>query len=66
MPKMKTNKSAAKRFKVTARGKLKRRKANKSHLNEEKPARRKRRLRKPTILCKEEAKRVKRLLPYAF
>ncbi len=66
MPKMKTNKSAAKRFKVTAKGKIKRRKANKSHLNEEKPAKRKRRLRRPAILAKEEVKRVKKLLPYAF
>ncbi len=66
MPKMKTNKSAAKRFKVTGKGKVKRMRANKSHLNEEKPAKRKRRLRRPTVLKKEELKRVKRLLPYAF
>lgn len=66
MPKMKTNKSAAKRFKVTATGKLKRRRANKSHLNEEKPSKRKRRLRKPSVVGKEDYKRIKRLLPYAF
>ncbi len=66
MPKMKTNKSAAKRFKITGTGKIKRRKANRSHLNEEKPSKRKRRLRRPAILSKEEVKRVKKLLPYAF
>ncbi|HDD52492.1 MAG: 50S ribosomal protein L35 [Aquificota bacterium] len=66
MPKMKTNRSAAKRFKVTASGKLKRRKAGKSHLLEEKPARRKRRLRKAALVGKEEMERMKRLLPYAF
>lgn len=66
MPKMKTNKSAAKRFKVTANGKLKRRKANRSHLNEEKPSKRKRRLRRPALVGKEDFKRIKRLLPYAF
>ncbi|BAT71090.1 large subunit ribosomal protein L35 [Thermosulfidibacter takaii ABI70S6] len=66
MPKMKTNKSAAKRFKITGTGKVKRRKANRSHLNEEKPAKRKRRLRKPAVLKKTELKKVQRLLPYAF
>lgn len=64
--KMKTNRSAAKRFKVTGSGKLKRRKAGKSHLLEEKPARRKRRLRKSALVGKEEMERMKRLLPYAF
>ncbi len=64
--KMKTNRSAAKRFKVTGSGKLKRRKAGKSHLLEEKPARRKRRLRRPALVGKEEMERMKRLLPYAF
>jgi len=64
--KMKTNRSAAKRFKVTASGKLKRRRAGKSHLLEEKRAKRKRHLRRPALVGKEERKRMKRLLPYAF
>ncbi len=64
MPKMKTNKSAAKRFKVTGKGRIMRRKAGKSHLLEEKTAKRKRRLRKPAELPKEELKRVRRMLPY--
>jgi len=63
---MKTNRSAAKRFKVTASGKLKRRRAGKSHLLEEKRAKRKRHLRRPALVGKEEGKRMKRLLPYAF
>jgi len=65
MPKMKTNRSAAKRFKLTASGKLKRRKAGKSHLLEEKTAKRKRKLRKSVLVCKEEFRRMKRILPYA-
>ncbi len=64
--KMKTNRSAAKRFKVTGTGRLKRRKAGKSHLLEEKTAKRKRRLRKAALVGKEEMERMKRLLPYAF
>ena len=64
--KMKTNRSAAKRFKVTGSGKLKRRKAGRSHLLEEKSAKRKRRLRKSALVGKEEMERMKRLLPYAF
>ncbi len=64
MPKMKTNRSAAKRFKVTGKGRIMRRKAGKSHLLEEKPAKRKRRLRNSAELPKEELKRVRRMLPY--
>ncbi len=65
MPKMKTNKSAAKRFKITGKGKIKRRRANKSHLNEEKPSKRKRRLRRPALVSEKEVKKIKKLLPYA-
>ena len=49
MPKMKTNKSAAKRFKVTGTGKLKRNKAYKSHILTKKTTKNKRNLRKPAI-----------------
>ena len=45
MPKMKTNKSAKKRFKVTANGKVKRARAGKRHLNSGKTGKRKRQLR---------------------
>lgn len=62
MPKMKTNRSAAKRFKKTANGKFKRYKAGKSHILTKKSAKRKRQLRKPTTVSSADHKRVKRLL----
>lgn len=64
MPKMKTNKGAAKRLKRTAKGKLKRRKANHSHILTKKSQKRKRRLRSPDLVSKADEKRMKRLLPY--
>ncbi len=64
MPKMKTNKGAAKRFKKTASGKIKRRRAGKSHILTKKSAKRKRRLRKATLVDKADKKRMERLLPY--
>ncbi|MGO3018900.1 MAG: 50S ribosomal protein L35 [Anaerococcus sp.] len=60
--KMKTKKSAAKRFKVTGSGKLKRNKAYKGHLTAKKSPARKRRLRKSTIVSKADEKRIKQLL----
>lgn len=62
MPKMKTNKSAAKRFKRTGRGKIKRKKAYKSHLLTKKSPSRKRQLRKSALVSKSDRKRIKRLL----
>ena len=62
MPKMKTNKSVAKRFKITAKGKVKRRHANKSHILTKKTPKRKRHLRKPALAAKGDAKRIKRML----
>ena len=64
MPKMKTNKSASKRFKVTKTGKIKRHKAFASHLKTHKSAKRRRNLRKANILEPEDMDRVKRMLPY--
>lgn len=64
MPKLKTHRGAAKRFKITAKGKIKRKKAFRSHLLTGKSSRRTRRLRRPAILGKTEAAIVKRLLPY--
>lgn len=63
MPKMKTNRAAAKRFRRTATGKLRRRKAYRSHILTKKSAKRKRNLRKPTLVSKADAKRINRLLP---
>jgi len=65
MPKMKTHRGAAKRFKRTAKGKLKRRRAYHSHNLGHKKSKRKRRLRKSTIVDATDHKKVSRLLPYS-
>ena len=62
MPKMKTNRSAAKRFSKTGSGKYKRNKAYHSHILTKKSPKRKRNLRKSTLVSKADLKRVKRLL----
>ena len=62
MPKGKTNKSAAKRIKVTASGKLKYSKAGSGHLLSSKSRKRKRNLRKAGVLSPAETKRIKTLL----
>lgn len=64
MPKMKTNKSAAKRFKRTAKGKYKRSRAYANHLLTKKSPARKRRLRKSTLVHPTDVKRLKKLMPY--
>ena len=64
MPKMKTKKSAAKRFKVTGTGKLKRSKAYKSHILTKKSQKRKRNLRKATMTDATNEKVMKKILPY--
>ncbi len=65
MPKMKTHKSSAKRFRVKKSGKVLRSKANKSHLLTKKTAKRKRNLRKSTTVSSADIKRVRVALPYA-
>jgi len=65
MPKMKTHKSSAKRFKVSSSGKIIRSKAYKSHILTKKTAKRKRNLRKDTTISSAEVKKVKVLLPYS-
>ncbi|MEW6108702.1 MAG: 50S ribosomal protein L35 [Nitrospirota bacterium] len=64
MPKLKTHKGAAKRFKTTATGKFKRSKGYKSHLLTGKPAKRTRSLRTAVIVSDSDHDRIKRLLPY--
>lgn len=64
MPKMKTHRGAAKRLKSTATGRLKRHKANKSHILTKKTTKRKRRLRKSDLVAPSDEKRLKRMLPY--
>ena len=64
MPKMKTNRAAAKRFKVTGTGKLKRMKANKSHILTKKSSKRRRDLRTATMTDKTNEQVMKKILPY--
>jgi len=63
MPKMKTNRGAAKRFRKTGTGKIRRRRAYKSHILTKKSTKRKRRLRQGTLASKADEKRIRRLLP---
>ena len=65
MPKQKTNRGAAKRFKLTASGKVKRGKAYHSHILTKKNRKRKRNLRKATLVSKSDESRVKRMLALA-
>ena len=64
MPKIKTNRAAAKRFKVTGTGKLKRNIAYKSHILTKKSTKRKRNLRQATITDATNVKNMKKVLPY--
>ena len=64
MPKLKTRKSAAKRFKATATGKVKYSKANKQHILTKKSPKRKRKLRLKGIVDQTNMKKVRRMLPY--
>ena len=64
MPKMKTSKSAAKRFKLTGTGKLKRNKAYKRHILTKKSTKRKRNLRQAAITDATNVKNMKKILPY--
>ena len=65
MPKMKTNRGAAKRFKTTGTGKLVRNKANSSHILTKKSTKRKRNLRKSGLVDPTNVKGIKRILPYS-
>ena len=62
MPKMKTHRGAAKRFKVTGTGKLRRLQINNNHILEKKPSTRTRRLKDEVVLAPGDEARIKRLL----
>ena len=64
MPKIKTSRAAAKRFKKTGSGQLKRMKAYKSHILTKKSTKRKRNLRKATLVDHTNLKAMKKILPY--
>ena len=63
MPKMKTNRGAAKRVRRTGRGKLRRMRAYKSHILTKKTRKRKRRLRSAALVSRADERRLRRLLP---
>jgi len=65
MPKMKTKSSAAKRFKKTATGKFKHKRAYLRHILQTKGTDQKRRLRKTGLASKADTKAIRRLMPYA-
>ena len=62
MPKMKTHSGAKKRFKLTANGKVRARKAFSSHILEKKSPKRKRRHARPAVIAKVDEPRIKTLL----
>ena len=62
MPKIKTNRGAKKRFSLTSKGKVKRKKAFKSHILTKKSTKRKRHLRKQDYVSDADSRRVKRML----
>lgn len=64
MPKLKTNRGAAKRFKKTSTGRVMRRKAFASHILTKKSRKRKRNLKASTPVDKTNVKAVRRLIPY--
>jgi len=64
MPKLKTNRAAAKRFRKTAKG-FKRTQSHRRHILTKKPSKRKRQLRAPSMVAKQDVGRIEQLLPYA-
>lgn len=64
MPKLKTKKAVAKRFRLTKKGKLKRAKAGKSHILTKKSRKRKRKLRRSSLVSSAFGRVVRKLLPY--
>jgi large subunit ribosomal protein L35 len=64
VPKIKTNSSAAKRFKVTGSGKIKRNKGFRRHILSSKSKKRKRNLRRATMVAAVEQKNIRKLIPY--
>jgi len=64
MPKLKTHRGAAKRFKVTGTGKIKKHSGYKSHLLTGKSAKRTRRLRQASLVSEKQYVSIKRLVPY--
>ncbi|MDI6703612.1 MAG: 50S ribosomal protein L35 [bacterium] len=64
MPKLKTKSGAKKRFRITSSGKIKRKKANLSHILTKKKTSRKRKLRKAILISQMDKKRIRKMIPY--
>ena len=64
MPKIKSNRGAMKRFRVTGKGKIKRNKGFKGHLLSSKGKKRKRNLRQGALVSEAEQKNIRKLIPY--
>jgi len=64
MPKLKTNRGAAKRFTRNASGSFKRNASHRRHILTKKPTKRKRHLRDPAVLHKADVKAAQRMIPY--
>lgn len=64
MPKIKTNRGAAKRFRKTGTGKIKRNRAYTSHILTTKTSKKKRHLRQSTLVDKADQRNISRLIPY--
>ncbi|MDH3998686.1 MAG: 50S ribosomal protein L35 [Desulfuromonadales bacterium] len=64
MPKIKTNRGAAKRFRKSGTGKIRRNKAFTSHILTKKSTKRKRDLRQSTVVDKADVKNIRQLIPY--
>lgn len=65
MPKLKTNRGAAKRFKISSSGRIKRAQANRRHILTKKPTKRKRHLRGTTDVATGDQAAIRTMLPYA-
>ncbi|MGA7965031.1 MAG: 50S ribosomal protein L35 [Gammaproteobacteria bacterium] len=65
MPKLKTHRGAAKRFRATAKGKFKRSHSHHRHILTKKSSKRKRNLRATALIAEQDQKSVSRMLPYA-
>ncbi|MFQ6104769.1 MAG: 50S ribosomal protein L35 [Candidatus Glassbacteria bacterium] len=65
MPKLKSNRAAMKRFKITGRGKIKSKRAYLRHMLTKKSKKRKRHLRRPGIIKGPDEKRIRLLIPYS-
>ena len=64
MPKLKTRRSVAKRFRFTAKGKIRRAQANRSHLLTHRSSKRKRKLSQRELISPADQERIERLLPW--